>query len=202
MKPTSPRSGRILVIDDERFIAELMRDVLTRHGHSVEMYSHGPAALEAVRRSRFDLIISDFAMPGLNGLDFVREVRSSLPATRVVIVSAFLDSETLESLEAEPNFAGFLRKPFDIFDLAELADRWVSGASATPSTHGTQGTHGPGSPSASSHVHGGIASPSGSGNAARVRVAPQGSGPKEPAKDPPGLRTHPLPPAANEGFAR
>ncbi len=196
MKPTSPRSGRILVIDDERFIAELMRDVLTRHGHAVEMFSNGPAALEAVRRSRFDLIISDFAMPGLNGLDFVREVRSSLPATRVVIVSAFLDGETLESLEAEPNFAGFLRKPFDIFDLTKLADRWVGGASATPTINGTT------SPSASTLLNGSIAAPSGTGGAVRVRVTPQGSGTKDPAKDPPGLRIHPLPPTATEGFAR
>lgn len=123
MSRSSRRQGRILVIDDERFIAELMHDVLRRQGYDVDMCATPDDAIPRAERGAYDLVISDFAMPGLNGLEFTRRVQASSPATRVVIVSAYLDSETVGALEAEPCFAGYLRKPFDIFHLTATAER-------------------------------------------------------------------------------
>jgi DNA-binding NtrC family response regulator len=123
MTKTTPHPARILVIDDERFIAELMRDVLRRHGHEVEMCADGASAVQCAETGTFDLVITDFAMPGLSGLTLAQRVRAKDPQAKVVIVSAYLDGETLDALEREPNYVGHLKKPFDIFALTALADR-------------------------------------------------------------------------------
>lgn len=122
------------MIDDERFIAELMRDVLLRQGYDVDMCGTPDEAIPRAERGAYDLVISDFAMPGQNGLEFTRRVQATSPATRVVIVSAYLDADTVGALEAEPCFAGYLRKPFDIFHLTAIAERLLGAKDAIQST--------------------------------------------------------------------
>ena len=122
--------GRILVIDDEPIIAELLSDVFSRHGYEVETCIGGEAGLEQAARGRFDLVVSDFAMPGANGLDLARHLSSADPKARVVIVSAFLDPDVEEALGAQNNVEAILRKPFDIFEVVHLADRITKGGGA------------------------------------------------------------------------
>jgi two-component system response regulator ResD len=119
--------GRILVIDDEPIIAELLNDVFSRHGYEVETCIGGEAGLERAAEGRFDLVVSDFAMPGANGLDLARHLASADPRARVVIVSAFLDPDVEEALGAQSNIEAILRKPFDIFEVVHLADRITKG---------------------------------------------------------------------------
>lgn len=126
MLRSARRQGRILVIDDERFIAELIRDVLRGKGLEVEVGSEARDAITRAESGRFDLVISDYAMPGLNGLEFTRRVRAKSPHTKVLIVSAYLDGEAVDALEAEPCFSGYLRKPFDIFQLVVITERLLA----------------------------------------------------------------------------
>lgn len=110
--------GRVLVVDDEPAVGGLMRDVLARFGHEVVVAAGGEEALAAVQEGAFDLVVSDYAIPGMNGLEFARRLGAERPGLRVLVVSAFLDPETEEALLAEPNVAGLLRKPFDILSFA------------------------------------------------------------------------------------
>jgi CheY-like chemotaxis protein len=121
------------VIDDERFIAELIRDVLRGKGFDVEMCAEAQEAAARAESGRFDLVVSDYAMPGLNGLEFTRRVHAKSPQTKVLIVSAYLDGETVDLLEAEPCFAGYLRKPFDIFQLVAMTERLLDRTVERPS---------------------------------------------------------------------
>lgn len=115
-------SHGILVVDDEPFIAGLLRDVLERRGFKVEISEGGEPALARAASGEFQLVVSDFAIPGMNGLEFARALGSRRPSCRVMIVSAFLDGETSEALSAEPNVVRLVRKPFDIFDLIRAVE--------------------------------------------------------------------------------
>jgi DNA-binding response OmpR family regulator len=113
---------RILVVDDEETIADLIRDVLSRHGCVVDTSAGGRSAIDVAADGGYGLVISDFAIPGLNGLEFVRALRMRNARTQVMIVSAFLDPETVDLLRAEPSVVGLVRKPFDIFDLVRRVE--------------------------------------------------------------------------------
>nr|HPK72691.1 response regulator [Vicinamibacterales bacterium] len=63
--PNAPRSGRILVVDDERSMRELLQIVLRREGHQVRLAEDGPAAVAELGREPADVLISDIRMPGM-----------------------------------------------------------------------------------------------------------------------------------------
>ncbi len=133
---TAPGATRVLVVDDERTIAELIRDVLAHRGLSASTSTGGEDALRQAVEGDYRLVISDFAIPGMNGLEFVRRFRQAKPDGSVIIVSAFLDGETIDQLRAVGNVVGLIRKPFDIFDLARRVERFFAGgtSSASPSS--------------------------------------------------------------------
>ena len=100
----------ILVVDDEPRIVELARDYLEHAGFTVSTAADGPAALDAVRRQRPDLVVLDLGLPGLDGLDVTRELRrqGSIP---IVMLTA-RDDELDKLLGLELGADDYLTKPF------------------------------------------------------------------------------------------
>ena len=100
----------ILVVDDEPKIAALARDYLEHAGFAVITAASGPAALDAVRRGRPDLVILDLGLPELDGLDVTREIRrdSTLP----IIMLTARDDELDKLLGLELGADDYLTKPF------------------------------------------------------------------------------------------
>lgn len=109
---------RVLVIDDEPSVGEMIRNVLCAQGFEADVHAGGESALDVAQGGDYGLIISDFAIPDLNGLEFARRFHALCPTVNILIVSAFLDGETEEALSRQPNVLGLVRKPFDIFDLS------------------------------------------------------------------------------------
>lgn len=100
----------ILVVDDEPRISHLVRDYLDQAGFRVVEAADGPAALEAFRQHRPDLAIIDLGLPGLDGLDLIREIRthSDVP---IIILSARSD-ETDRVVGLELGADDYVVKPF------------------------------------------------------------------------------------------
>jgi DNA-binding response OmpR family regulator len=100
----------ILVVDDEPRIVVLARDYLEHAGFVVSTAADGPAALDAVRRHRPDLVVLDLGLPGLDGLDVTRELRreGSIP---IVMLTA-RDDELDKLLGLELGADDYLTKPF------------------------------------------------------------------------------------------
>jgi DNA-binding response OmpR family regulator len=100
----------ILVVEDERRIADLARDYLEHAGFGVRVVATGEAALEAVGRDRPVLAVLDLGLPGMDGMDVIREIRreSNLP---VIIVTA-RDDEIDKLLGLELGADDYLTKPF------------------------------------------------------------------------------------------
>src|SRR5437762_6543834 len=111
-------SARILVVDDARENRTLIERLLTGHGYIVETAAGGEAALECIARSAPDLILLDVQMPGPDGFEVCRRVKTD-PATRlipVVLITALSDKRSrIEGIEAGAE--DFIDKPFDAEEL-------------------------------------------------------------------------------------
>jgi two-component system NtrC family sensor kinase len=106
---------RVLVIDDEGHLRDLLKEILTREGHQIFTAANGKDALVMLQHRSFDLIITDIKMPETDGFEFYRELKSrgSQYAERLLFVTGdVLNTETLRFLESTGN--PWLAKPFEL----------------------------------------------------------------------------------------
>ncbi|MDD3735948.1 MAG: response regulator transcription factor [Bacteroidales bacterium] len=108
---------RILICEDNLMASRAMSVVLNREGYDPVTVSDGNMAIEALRKTDFDLAIIDIHMPYHSGLEVIRFLRTELKRqTPVLIVSAFSDPQ-MQRQAAEMKVSGYLTKPFDPDDL-------------------------------------------------------------------------------------
>src|SRR2546423_12735583 len=111
-------SERILVVDDDDQIPAIVRDGLTRTGYRVELAADGPAALAAVRAHPFDLVVLDLLLPGMDGVEVCRQLRTQGGPPVIMLTARDAVAEKIAGLESGADDS--LTKPFV---LAELVAR-------------------------------------------------------------------------------
>jgi signal transduction histidine kinase len=104
----------VLIVDDDRLVRRFMSDSLRSLQYQVTAVENGEQAIASLERERFDLLLVDFAMPGMNGADVAREAQNRQPDIKVLMVSGYADSAVVE---AALGSARLLRKPFDLAEL-------------------------------------------------------------------------------------
>ena len=117
---TTPGSQqrRILVVDDEPFVVEAMKMMLMHDGHMVETATNGPEALALFERGGFDLVITDYAMPGMKGNELAAAIKARAPNHPVIMVTAY--AELVESSGIPlPDVECVISKPFLMQNLRE-----------------------------------------------------------------------------------
>jgi DNA-binding response OmpR family regulator len=87
---------KVLLADDDPAMLETLSDVLTEARFEVVAVKDGLAAMAALASDRFDAIILDVVMPGLNGIEVIDETRKSDPAAKFLIITAYSDSELVD----------------------------------------------------------------------------------------------------------
>ena len=119
------RPVRILVLEDDPSLRRVLEEVLKSHGFEVVVSSRGEEAIQQARGSRFDLIVADIRMEGMNGLDTIEKTKELQPGIGSIVVSGFAsEEETLRAVKL--NVAGYLKKPFKIDQLLELINRHLT----------------------------------------------------------------------------
>jgi len=78
-----------LVVDDEVALAELTAEILMSAGHQVDIVHNASSALDAIKSKKFDVMISDVIMPGLNGFELAERVKKHNPEIKIIIVSGY-----------------------------------------------------------------------------------------------------------------
>jgi two-component system response regulator PilR (NtrC family) len=110
------RTARILVVDDERSMRELLAIVLGREGYEVVVAENGRQALDELERRPVDLLISDIHMPDMTGLDVLRTAKGMNPDLAGIMVTAFASTETaIEALRM--GAYDYIHKPFNVDEL-------------------------------------------------------------------------------------
>jgi two-component system cell cycle response regulator len=118
-------SGRILIVDDERFHLELFNDILSGAGHSTRLASSAEEALAFLGQEQFDLVLTDIVMPGLDGIGLVREVKRRDPSLETVAITGH-DDVRLAVAAMKAGCSDFLMKPVDRAELLDVAGRTLA----------------------------------------------------------------------------
>jgi nitrogen regulation protein NR(I) len=111
--------AKILLVDDDAAIVSTLRHVLSDEGYEVAFEKTGDDGLARAKAESFDVIITDLKLPGLNGLELVRELHAARPRLPILMVTAHGTTET--AIEATQSGAyDYLVKPFEISELLKL----------------------------------------------------------------------------------
>jgi len=113
---------RVLVVDDEKFIRDIIADFLGMEGYIVRTAEDGVSATNELERARYDMVISDLKMPKMGGLDLLKEVARTHPDTLTVIMTGFGTVET--AIDAMKRGAyDYILKPFKVEEIVHIVQR-------------------------------------------------------------------------------
>ena len=118
---------RGLVVDDERLVLSALRRTLMRADMEVFTASSGAEGLAVLDQETVDLVVSDYKMPGMNGIEFLKQVSAGWPAVRRCMLTAQADPETTDDALATGVLHKALRKPWDNFELIESLKALAAG---------------------------------------------------------------------------
>jgi CheY-like chemotaxis protein len=104
-----------LVVDDDAFIREILPALLKKHQYDAEVTGSPEKALQLISQRRFDVVFTDYDMPGMNGIELTRVVREKSPHSTVILMTGLAAAELFRSSRAD----GFLQKPFSDNTLGE-----------------------------------------------------------------------------------
>jgi DNA-binding NtrC family response regulator len=112
----------VLVLDDEQIVGSRIKPSLEKEGYRVEIMTDSQKALEKIEQKRFDIVVTDFKMSRVSGLDLLRAQKRFWPDTEVIIITGYATLETARQAMQSGVF-DFMAKPFRLHELKEVVGR-------------------------------------------------------------------------------
>ena len=116
----------LLVVDDDRGMRDTLLDILEARGYRVGVASDGVEALEAVKSEAHDLVLMDIAMPRMNGVEALRELKRIDGQTIVIMMTAYAVQDLIEEALREGVYE-VVYKPLDVDEVLKLVDQAING---------------------------------------------------------------------------
>ncbi|MEJ2314017.1 MAG: response regulator [Nitrospirota bacterium] len=111
-------SNRIMIIDDEKIVCDMAKISLEQEGYDVETFLSATPALERLKEEKFDVVVTDLKMKGIDGLEVLRVVKNLYPDTKVIMITAFASLDVaIEAIRGDVH--DFFPKPVKIKELKE-----------------------------------------------------------------------------------
>ncbi len=120
----------ILVIDDDETICLLFKDTLEELGHAVTTVDESPKGLELVKERDYDLVFLDLKMPGMDGAELFRRIKTVKPGLPVTIITGYPDSDLMRRALAFGPF-GVMNKPFRGTDILTAVQNYLRFGAST-----------------------------------------------------------------------
>src|SRR5512135_3358883 len=109
-------TSRIMVIDDEKIVGDMAKLSLEQDGYNVETFLNAEPALKRLAEETFDVVVTDYKMKGIDGMEVLRTVRDRHPRTQVIMITAFANLDAaIEALRRDVH--DFFPKPVKIKEL-------------------------------------------------------------------------------------
>ena len=119
---TTIEGGCILIVDDDDGVRENLAELFEVVGYSVVTAASAPEAIEKLAQGDVDLLLTDYRMPGPNGVELIESARRMKPHLRAILMTAFGDSFTeIESVRR--GAIGYVNKPFEADEITNLVSR-------------------------------------------------------------------------------
>ena len=122
-KPAETRAN-ILVVDDEEIIRSLFKKTLEELGHKVVAAETGLKGLELLKQRDFAMVFLDLKMPGMDGAELFRQIKTTKPQLPVIIITGYPDSDIMARALAQAPF-GLMNKPFDESDIITAVNTFL-----------------------------------------------------------------------------
>ena len=114
-----PPALRLLVVDDESIVGKRLQQVYGKLGFEVEVFTRPADALAAMARQSFEIVVTDLRMDGIDGWEVLRQVREMNPATKVIVITAYVEEETVAKATQYGAF-DIIAKPFRLEELRQV----------------------------------------------------------------------------------
>ena len=109
-------TSRIMVIDDEKIVGDMAKLSLEQDGYSVETFLNAEPALKRLQEEQFDVVVTDYKMKGIDGMEVLKTVKDRYPKTQVIMITAFANLDAaIEALRRDVH--DFFPKPVKIKEL-------------------------------------------------------------------------------------
>jgi CheY-like chemotaxis protein len=121
----------VLIIDDEELVTKSLLKLLNSNGYQATVAKSGEAALEIIKKAVFDLIVCDVRMPGLDGIETIKQIRAYLEKSDKkpipeVLITGYADAEKYE-MGRNLEVADYLYKPFDNAEFLRVVKKSLAG---------------------------------------------------------------------------
>ncbi len=120
--------GKILIVDDQLGVRRLLFETFREENDEVEMAANGTEALQILHSFHPDLILMDMKMPGMNGIETLRQIRLQDQKVGVIMMTAYGDNQNMEQAQ-ELGILHYISKPFDLFELRDKVREILAEAS-------------------------------------------------------------------------
>ena len=117
----------ILLAEDDESMRRFLAQALERAGHDVTAFGDGSQAYECLRDIRFDLLLSDIVMPGLDGIELAKRAADLDPALKIMFITGFA-AVALHPASEAPRRAKVLSKPFHLREIVHEVERMMAAA--------------------------------------------------------------------------
>jgi len=125
------RNMKLLLVEDDALLRNSLRLFFENEGCRLDALETGEEGLAAVEEGAYDIVISDFRLPGMDGLHLLRRVHDRWPQTMKVLLTAYLDEEVLSDA-FRIGVQEFIEKPFTSADLEEALGRLIEKRTKRP----------------------------------------------------------------------
>jgi two-component system, cell cycle response regulator CpdR len=115
----------ILLAEDDESLRRFLAAALERAGHSVTQFGDGAEAYECLRGLKFDLLLSDIVMPGLDGIELAKRAADLDPRLKIMFITGFA-AVALHPASETPRHAKVLSKPFHLRELVHEVERMIA----------------------------------------------------------------------------
>ncbi len=116
------RKTQVLILDDEPIVWKRLKPALEKAGYEVEAFTQSSNAMRRVQEKEFDIVVTDLKMEGIDGMQFLTEVKTLSPKTEVIVITGFATMETARESFQKGVF-DFLAKPFKRGELLEIVKK-------------------------------------------------------------------------------
>jgi DNA-binding NtrC family response regulator len=116
------RKTQVLILDDEPIVWKRLKPALEKAGYEVEAFTQSSNAMRRVQEKEFDIVVTDLKMEGIDGMQFLTEVKTLSPKTEVIVITGFATMETAKESFQKGVF-DFVAKPFKRGELLEIVKK-------------------------------------------------------------------------------